>query len=197
MRASHRSGIAPRLQGERGIVLIIVMIALIVMMVSGLAMFRSVDTSILLSGNFAFRKAATHAADLGIEAAAVELPNIINTSQDTLLTQHYYPSLTPSAGGLSWDGDGLPPSSVWTGAQSVASPPAGYTIAYIIERLCTGALPVANILVNCVADPAPDTSSSKSGAVKFTSSSALYYRVTVRVGGPHNTVSFVQAMLSK
>lgn len=197
MRTSHRSGTAPRLQGERGTVLFVVMIALVVMMVSGLAMFRSVDTSILLSGNFAFRKAATHAADLGIEAAAAELPNIINTSQDTLLAQHYYPSLMPSAGGLLWDGDGLPPTSVWTGAQSVASAPAGYTIAYIIERLCTGALPVANILANCVADPAPDTSSSKSGSVKFTASSALYYRVTVRVAGPHNTVSFVQAMLSK
>lgn len=197
MRAGHRSSTAPRFQGERGIVLLIVMIALVVIMISGLAMFRSVDTSILLSGNFAFRKAATHAADLGIEAAASELPNIINTSQDTLLSKHYYPSLMPSAGGLSWDGDGLPPSSVWTGAQTVATAPAGYTIAYIIERLCNGVLPVANILVNCVSDPAPDTSSNKSGSVKFTASSALYYRVTVRVSGPHNTVSFVQAMLSK
>lgn len=197
MSALQRRCTARMPRGERGIVLFIVLIALIVMMVSGLAMFRSVDTSILLSGNFAFRKAATHAADLGVEAAAAELGNIINTSQDTVLANHYYPSRTTAAGGLSWDADGLPPSSVWTGAQSVAAAPAGFTITYIIERLCTGALPVANILVNCVADPAPDTSSSKSGAVKFTSSSALYYRVTVRVGGPHNTVSFVQAMLSK
>lgn len=183
-------------QRQQGAVLFVVMIALIVMMLSGLAMFRSVDTSILLSGNFAFRKAATQAADLGIEAAAAALPGIVNASHDALLAGQYYPSLTPAAGGLAWDANGLPPSSVWAGATLVAAAPPGYAVAYIIERLCTGTLPVTHILANCVADPAPDTSSNKSGAVKFTASSALYYRVTVQVTGPHNTVSYVQAMLS-
>lgn len=182
---------------QRGVVLFIVMIALVVMMLSCLAMFRSVDTSILLAGNSAFRKAATQASDLGIEAAAAALPGIINLSQDSLIPGQYYPSLTPASGGLSWDpATGLPPSAIWTGATVVAGTPDGYSVVYIIERMCTGTLPVTNMLVKCVADPAPDNSSSKSGAVKFTASSAYYYRVTVRATGPHKTISYVQAMLS-
>jgi Tfp pilus assembly protein PilX len=185
-----------RLLREQGIAMFIVLISLVVLALAALTMLRSVDTSLLLSGNFAFRKAATEAGDLGIEAAAAALPGLLSTSQEAVVLGQYYPSRTPTAGGLSWDTNGLPPASIWNIAQAVTGAPPGFTVAYVIERLCTGVLPITNMLLACVADVAPDTSSNKAGSVKFTASSAIYYRVTVRVTGPHNTISYVQAILS-
>ena len=183
-------------RGQRGVVLFLVLIALIAMMIAGLAMFRSVDSSVLLAGNLAFRKGASAAADAGIESAVAALPTIVAGSHEVIVPGQYYPTVTVAYGGLAWDANGLPPSSVWASAPADTTSAPGYSVQYIIERMCTGPVPVVNVLTKCVADVAPDTSSNKSGALKFTSSSALYYRVTVQVTGPHNTTSYIQAMLS-
>jgi len=181
---------------QHGVVLFLVLVALVALMLAALAMFRSVDTSVLLAGNLAFRKGASAAADAGIEAAAAALPNIIATSHEAVIPGQYYPTITVANGGLAWDANGLPPSSVWASAPADTTSAPGYSVQYIIERMCTGQVPVVNVLTKCVADVAPDTGSNKSGALKFTSSSAVYYRVTVYVTGPHNTATYVQAMFS-
>ncbi len=53
---------------QRGAVLLIALIVLVAMTLAGIAMMRSVDTGILVSGNMAFRQSATLAADAGINS---------------------------------------------------------------------------------------------------------------------------------
>ncbi|MCE3000272.1 MAG: hypothetical protein LW892_10630, partial [Betaproteobacteria bacterium] len=55
--------------GERGVVLFTALIVLVAMTLAGIALMRRVDSGTLIAANQAFRQAATHIADLGIEAA--------------------------------------------------------------------------------------------------------------------------------
>ena len=41
---------------ERGVIMVITLIALVVLMIGGIALIRSFDTSMLLAGNLAFRR---------------------------------------------------------------------------------------------------------------------------------------------
>ena len=43
----------------------------------------------------------------------------------------------------------------------------------------------------------PDDSSMKAGGIKLNGAPFYFYRVTVQVTGPKNTVSYVQAILSE
>ncbi|MEJ7807583.1 MAG: hypothetical protein WKG03_16870, partial [Telluria sp.] len=61
---------------QRGVVLLMALIALVALTLAGLAMVRSVDTGNVIAGNMAFRQAAMQQVDVGIEAAFIALPGI-------------------------------------------------------------------------------------------------------------------------
>ena len=65
---------------QRGVSLVIALIALVAMTLAGLALMRSVDTTNLISGNLAFRQSALNATDVGVETALVTLNTIVTTS---------------------------------------------------------------------------------------------------------------------
>lgn len=56
-------------QQQRGVVLLVALIALVALSLSGLALMRSVDTSNIVSGNFAFSEATTQMAEIGMGSA--------------------------------------------------------------------------------------------------------------------------------
>lgn len=181
---------------QRGVVLFIALIVLVAMSLAGLAMMRSVGTGALIADNLAFKQSTTSAADIGIEAAASALPTIISTSDDADMTSpyYYYATLTPADGGIASDSNGLPEVN-WSNVPDVPNN-LNYTIKYVIERLCTGALPVTDVQGNCVAGTPQGNGSMKASAIKFTSATQVYYRVTVYVVGPRNTTSYVQAYIA-
>lgn len=181
---------------QRGAVLFIALIVLVAMSLAGIAMMRSVGTGALIADNLAFEESSTAAADLGIQAAESVLPAIVSTSRDADMTSpyYYYATLTPQDGGVAWNANGLPEVD-WTSVPDVANS-LGYTIKYVIERLCTGALPVTDVQGSCVAGTAAGSGSMKAGSIKFTGAAQVYYRVTVYVLGPRDTTSYVQAIIA-
>ena len=62
---------------QRGVSLVIALIALIAMTLAGLALIRAVDTTNLISGNLAFRQATLHTTDVGVETAFATLDTVI------------------------------------------------------------------------------------------------------------------------
>ena len=72
-----------------------------------------------------------------------------------------------------------------------------YQVKYVIDRLCNGPTPVTDITGNCYAEAATGGGTKKAGGIVFSGAQAVYYRVTVRVEGPRNTTSMVQALLSR
>ena len=204
-----RTNTRPGCARQRGIVLMMALIVLVAMTLAGIALVRSVDTSNIIAGNLAFQQAATNAGDSGSEAAVTWLQ--ANSGNTTALwgvaaTQGYYASCnlaipgscTPNfAGGQTWD-------SYWSAVLSVNAvtvlptpDPAGNTVAYVIHRLCnSNGDPAA---VDCAEPPAAGTtaaSSKTSDKVALLYTAQRFYRITTRIAGPRNTVSYVQTIVA-
>jgi hypothetical protein len=83
-------------------------------------------------------------------------------------------------------------------AGACATDVSGNRVSYAIQRLCntTGAPTAAG--VDCSVSPANNaTGSGKgSGMIALQYNSQVYYRITVRVDGPRNTVSYAQAIVA-
>lgn len=188
---------------QRGVVLIIALIALVALTLAGLAMVRSVDTGNVIAGNMAFRQAAMQQADVGIEAAFLALPTIVSGSKDTNIPNQYW--------ALRQDVDaiGVPSAVNWANVVcrnnvnvAVACSAQDYQVKYVIDRLCeaqtAGSTTITNVQGYCFVDVGAGKSGSK-GAFQavFTSASSVYYRITVQVTGPRNTAAYVQAIVTK
>jgi Tfp pilus assembly protein PilX len=183
-----------RRQNQRGVSLIIALIALLVMTIAGLALIRSVDTTNVISGNLAFRQSSLSATDVGVETALSTLGTIISTSIDANYPAGcasgactYYPTRQPT------DSAGIPTVINWTTVPSTTVD-ASYSVQYVIDRLCDGPTPVTDVSSKCMRTTDSSVGSKKAGAVSFTSANQVYYRATVRVVGPRNTVSIVQTL---
>lgn len=195
-------------QRQRGVILIVALVVLVALTLAGLSLMRSMDTSNLIAGNLAFQQAATQAGGLGEEAAVTWLQQNVSTQalcpdgtdHDTLECDHsdngYYAARRDPASGTSWD-------EFWTNTLSAdvvalaADPDTGNQVSYVIHRLCdtVGKREEAG----CESSPSKtrdDSSKSAGGPVVALDFTQIYYRITVRIQGPRNTVSFVQSIVA-
>lgn len=186
---------------QRGVVLFIALIALVTIMLAAVALVRSVDTSSLIAGNIAFRRAATSSADAGLENAITWLTTQQVADQAALPADRGLNN-TNGARGYSANlvGGFVPETATnWTDQQSVnvGTDASGNTVRYRIERMCQNSEGIAEAKENCVfSDAESETSSKKTGNPQPKKSGAsVMYRVTTRVTGPRNTVSYVQAFI--
>ena len=194
----------PRMQ--HGVVLFIALIALVVMSLAAVALIRSVDTNTIIAGNLAFRQSATTSADSGLESALAWLstnPAGLDTDSAANAALGYYATTAKSptvAADIAWN---AADSALATGIGIVAGTDAsGNNIRYVIQRMCRpGTPPGTPTAANCLfGAPVAGTSSqgvktaTQAGAV-ITAGDSLMYRVTARVTGPKNTISYIQAFV--
>jgi len=86
----------------------------------------------------------------------------------------------------------------WSSVPNATTTTNGYTVKVVIDRLCQGPAPVTDIQLNCLVDiPVGGGGSKKAGATVFSSATQTYYRATVQVSGPRNTLSYVQTILAR
>ncbi|MBX3683497.1 MAG: pilus assembly protein PilX [Thauera sp.] len=201
-----------RRRRQRGTALFVALIMLVAMSIAAVSLVRSVDTTVVITGNLAFQQTALQVADYGIEAAAGDLVTIRANSRDARWRRgdtcaipggsrtafNYYPTLferastgSPTIDGVTYTG-GYPgvPSLDWNTVPCVTNTriPAGYAVQYLIDRLC-------NHATNCVADNPQEGGSRRAGQARFSGAPSIHYRVTVRVSGPNNAQSFVQVTM--
>lgn len=204
-------------QGQRGVVLFMALIALVVMSLAAVALVRSVDTSTLVAGNLAFKQAATSSADAGVEAA---IPWMVTTNAAQLALNkdpwtdptHAFNVDAPANGyysSLATPAD-LTAASTWattasrpgTGANFDAdglNSTTGNTVRYIIQRVCRNANQILST-ANCLFSDSSEDNASKRGRLSYEAglgsgsiTGSPLYRITARVTGPRNTVSYIQA----
>lgn len=195
-----------RTEKQQGVVLFFSLIALVIMSLAAVALIRSVDTADLIAGNLAFKRSATISADSGTETAVNwllgEVPANLNSN---IPVQAYYATsvddpLTPLVD------EGNPKELVdaatktATGAGIVAGKDqSGNKITYVIQRLCSATgTPAPD---KCLFGPGQDKASFKNAGMPCpnptcSSEPGPIYRVTAKVVGPKNTVSYIQAFLS-
>jgi type IV pilus assembly protein PilX len=192
---SLRQPAAPR--GQRGVVLMVALIVLVALTLAGLSMVRSSDTGVVVAGNLSFRQAAAQAMDAGVEAAVTAIPSDLVLSGNAVAGKYYVYMLADS------DGDGIPDGANWANAFSIADPGGltGYTVRYIIERMCFGGVAIATDLDaegRCnMEQKSPGFQSNKRGSADLGEFRKINYRITVKVEGPRNTETFASAVISK
>lgn len=199
---------------QSGVVLIITLIVLVAMTLAAIALVRSVDTTNIIAGNLAFRQSATHAADAGIDDALyVLLPTLVASNQLGATTcpagfgykSFHQPNLDPPNQSWEqfWASMGTCPKTMPQDANGNTINAAnaivarGSTIQYIVESLCdqngqngTCSNPPPSIIVSCSGSDLGNTSG------KCTAVNQRYYRVTTRVQGPRNTISYIQTIVA-
>ena len=191
-RLSPRPSSARR---QRGVVLFVAIIVLLAMTLAGLALLRQMRGGTAIAGNIAFKESATSVADLAVENARAWLTANLSTLANDSFAQGY---------ASSWGGSVDPTTFTWDAAHSVTlagdSVDTGNTTQMIIQRLCAVPnLPSNDPAQNCSDSAAPNQGQSLGGASYGSPSSpaqaAPFYRVTSKVTGVRNTVSYTQVIL--
>jgi Tfp pilus assembly protein PilX len=198
---------------ERGVVLLFTLIVLVVLLMGGVAVMRSMNSSMFTAGNLAFKRDLINQGEQAIaNVAAAFSAGALSTAASTnnsLASANYsavqlntnargipLPLLTNSASPSGLDAQGAtfsPSGAALTGT-------GGVSMRYIIDRLCnsTGTalalgasgcvrLPSSTEVRGGTAGPAPRPPSPPS----------LIYRLTVRVDGPRDTQVFLQTSFTK
>lgn len=200
---------------QRGVVLFLALIALVAMSLAAVALVRSVDTSTMIAGNLAFKQAATTSGDSGSEAAITWLTTTANAniaSDPWAVATHPLNVDAPTAGYYSSINPTLDlfAETTWSVANSAAGSGrdfdaagtdanTGNTVRYIIQRMCRTANQVLSETDCLFSDTTEDNrtkrvvSGTEAGGGSITNAGSPIYRITARVVGPKNTVSYVQA----
>jgi len=193
-------------RAQQGVVLFIALIVLVAMSLAGVALLRGVDTGTIIAGNLAFRQTSMHVADLGVEAGRAWLMGqptadlyIDKTANNYYATWQATLDLLgndPSKTDYDWT------TSVPIPSGSTYEPPTGYTVRYVIHRLCENSGDPTGSSANCVkvGGAAGTAASGTKGAAAYGTyaisvPTSAMYRITVRVTGPRNAQSYVQATL--
>lgn len=206
-------------QSQQGVVLFIAMIALVVMSLAAVALIRSVDTNTLITGNLSFKQTSIASSSYGIESLSDYLgAQALNYGSNNDANNGYYAvcTSTQSSADNPCDGANITAAATWqAGATSRLADGLGIvdgvdaygnTIEYIVERMCYEQIDViANPALarqRCLLAKRTNDNRSKNvlnmtrvGAPEVLTDLPVY-RVTVRVTGPKNTVSFIQAFIS-
>lgn len=169
---------------NKGSALLTTLIVLVVLMIVSLTFMRVATTSNQMAGGVAFKEAASQAGDVGINLAQTALNAQTNYEAD--IAGQYFATVQPT------DSNGIPTTIDWS--QPPITTVGNYNVQFIIDRLCTGPLPVQNFTTACLLSKAPVQSNKVNDPV-FTPNNAVFYRVTVRITGPSNVLSYIQAIL--
>jgi len=204
---------------QRGLVLFFALIALLALSLAAVALIRTVDTSVIIAGNLAFKQAATSSGDSGVEAAMSWLAttqaanNTINVLNDgshafnnDALANGYYSSVHDDVNDPSYLN--LFADAAWGSTNSMLvgggpNPATGNTTRFIIQRLCrTANVPVQS--AGCLFSGAIQDNNGQNvklpqevcqGSGCPVAGQTPMVRITSRVTGPKNTVSYVQAFV--
>jgi Tfp pilus assembly protein PilX len=195
---------------QTGVVLFIALIALVVMSLAAVALIRSVDTNTVIAGNLAFKQSAVVASDSGVEAAFSWLNTAatanLATLNDNVVAQAYHATIpdlhqlpaTYTEPNLE-DLAELKNVATWANSVTIPSLGDGNTISYIIQRMCLKNVAPEDPANSCLYGDIPtggesiDNDNQPKLGANFQVVPSPMYRVTVRVNGPKNTVSYTQA----
>jgi len=192
LRPHPARAVAPRRQ--RGYILLLVLVAMVAMMLSGIALIRSMDTNQLVAGNLAARSATLHSADIGLQSAITWLQ--ANTANNALYND------APVSGYYSYEADpNWSASATWatcTTCTTTAPDAAGNTVSWMIHRMCriTGSPNGVGNYCMTVAGSGATGGSMSSDAPTFTGTAAYYYRITVQVQDSRNNSTLTQAFVT-
>ena len=192
------------LNKQRGVVLFVALIALVVMSLAAVALIRSVDTNTLITGNLSFKQSAVVSSDRGIETAVAwvntaAVANLTSLNNDNVASGYFstFDTLDLDDRAVlkataTWNNNSA--VAVGTGIAAGTETLTKNEIRYIVQRMCRD--PITPTKENCLFGETKIGSGSKKEkyrkGLNLKPVPSAIYRVTVRVTGPKNTVSYTQ-----
>ena len=204
----HSTGLPQR---ERGVVLLVALIAMLLLSLAGIALVRSIDTTMGVAGNLGFRHASIAPVNRAIEESIQDVfknvPKVVTIADD--LAHNYFATLQPgeSRAGVPalLQGDYTTMAAAYGAVVGKAvwqEPISGTELRYIVERMCNGpAATEAEIIGHCdILPPKVPSAGTDNKCVVKDSCLKLppipVYRITVRADILNtNAVSYAQAFV--
>ena len=177
---------------QRGASLVVVMITLSIMLVAVASFFRTTNGTLNIVGNLGFKQNATSVGDQGVENARAWIAS--RTPVDLIAVQSdsgYFPTWGNNfdARTYDWEADG----------NSVQLTPdddnLGNTVRYVIHRMCKVSGTITALGQQCVLRTPDNESKAVGNNIAQGGVNRPYYRITTRVQGPRNTLSYVEVMV--
>lgn len=206
---------------ERGVVLLFCLIVLVILLAGGVAVMRSMNTTLFSAGNLAFKRDLMNQGELAVSKVmlAFKSGGALATSSATAAS---LPAQNYSAVELKTNDRGIPLVLLKNGANpsdeditNAAFAPTGAAIAgrivsgstsdvsvrYVIDRLCNsagafGALGQSRCVHSPSATQVTGGSSQRAGSDLPPAAPAIY-RLSIRVDGPRDTQVFLQTSFTK
>lgn len=185
-----------------GFALIAALIALVVMTLAAIALVRSVDTTNLIAGNMAFQQSTASSSDLAVTSAVNWISgNTASTvlQNDSVSNGYFATDPCPANPTLCADWVGYLNSLQANGQMvTLAADGAGNVASYVIQRLCSSTGDPLLPATGCSTSVNQNTvagNSQSAGSAQYLGSTQIYYRISVRMVGPRNTVSYIQTIV--
>lgn len=198
---------ARTLQRQRGVVLLFSLIILVILLAGGVAVIRSMNSSLFSAGNLAFKRDLMNQGEAAISNVMVALKSgalsAAGASAANIKAANY--SATP----LATNARGIPNAllsdtaftAVGVTSNDITGATPDVTIRYVIDRLCDGSAAALALQSTGCVFPASNTDvtggSSQAMGKRAPLPVSLIYRVSVRVTGPRNTQVFIQTSFTK
>ncbi len=196
---------------QRGVVLLFCLIILVILLAGGVAVVRSMNSSMVSAGNLAFKRDLLNQGEQAISQVlrAFGPTGALATAN---LTSSALASANYSAVQLQTNDRGIPlallKKTTISGpdvAGGTFTPTGGYLtgrddvrIYYVIDRLCNATGTFTTLGASrCVYSPIAVASGGTAGEDRPAVAAPPLYRVSVRVDGPRDTQVFLQSSFSK
>ena len=210
MKRTHLHLHTPK-QQQRGIVLVFALITLVILLIGAVAISRSINASQFTVGNIGFKRDLTNQGERALQIA---LDAVRGTGALAAVTTRNtnLPSANYSATLLATNAQGIPNAllsdttfaAVGVATNDITVTDMSVTIRYVIDRMATttgscnsSSCTMANQTVFGGGSSEWINSQTNSGAANNANPSAVpeqpIYRITLRVRGPRNTLSFFQS----
>lgn len=187
------------LQRQRGVILLFVIIIVVLLMIAAVALVRSVDSSLIIAGNIAFKRDLLNQSERAVALAKKSFSDggalADAATRQSNSSPHNYSAII-----LGTNAQGIPnillnddawTASGMTGADIIDST-SGVTIRYVIDRLCTTEGPSSS--AKCmVVSHGPSGGSDFLLTRRAGGGTPPVYRISVRIKGPQNTQTYVQS----
>jgi len=182
---------------QQGMALLLVLVVLAITLLAGMGVLKAVQTGNALAGNFSFRQVALQASDRAVSDALDEIANrVAGGAGNSAVANRYLAVVDGTVNAL-----GVPASIDWTAVSCAdekgaliadcAQDDGSFRVQYVVERRCAANPDLANIAdirARCEYEPSPASVSA--------ATTALRYRVLIRVRGPRGTESWFEAVVS-
>jgi len=194
---------AARRAGQRGVTLVIALIALVVLTVGAVAMTRSSDVSLRMAGNLAFKRDLVNQGERAIATALAELNSGTLSAEATRNANRLASNYSATLLGSSEQGipNVLLSQTAFAAAgfsrADITDASTGVTVRYVIDRQCTGTGVYDIAACQAVtAKPPPKSCDGINCDVTTGAVTRPVYRISVRITGPRGNQTYTQTTVA-